>query len=223
MSPSAPATLAENCLRNSHQTSSGGTPKSLASPEVRAFRESLLRQSHINQLTSFVHRLRDASGPGFRIPYFDPLDGGMDAEVLFLLEAPGPKAVASGFVSRDNPDESAKNFFLMNAAAGIERKRTVIWNVVPWYVGSGRKIRPATAADVRQADEWLLALLSLLSHLRFVVLVGQKARYAKHQIEVSRPDVELLEIPHPSPMFVNRAPGNRERLQAALLDLSSRL
>ena len=215
MSPSCPTLISENLSRDA--------PKSLARPEVRASCESLLQQSHMNQLTSFVHRLRESLGQEFRIPYFDPLDGGVDAEVLFLLEAPGPKAVTSGFVSRNNPDESAKNFFLMNAAAGIERKRTVTWNVVPWYVGSGRKIRPVTASDVRQADEGLRMLLSLLCRLRFVALVGQKARYARRIIEVSRPDVQILEIPHPSPMFVNRAPGNRARLQTALLDLASRL
>ena len=40
------------------------------------------------------------------IPHFDPLDGGSNAQVLFLMEAPGPKASASGFVSRNNPDET---------------------------------------------------------------------------------------------------------------------
>jgi hypothetical protein len=61
-------------------------------------------------------------GPDHAIPYFDPLDGGVGASVLFLLEAPGPRAVASGFISRDNPDETAKNFHEFNAAAGLARR-----------------------------------------------------------------------------------------------------
>ena len=76
-------------------------------------------------------------GEDHKIPQFDPLDGGIDAECLFLLEAPGPKAVNSGFVSRNNPDETAKNFFELNVGAGLERSKTITWNVVPWYVGSG--------------------------------------------------------------------------------------
>jgi hypothetical protein len=66
-----------------------------------------------------------------------------------LLEAPGGRAVGSGFVSRNNPDETAKNFFLLNQEAGLPRSRTVTWNVVPWYVGSGEKIRAVTDADIR--------------------------------------------------------------------------
>ncbi len=73
------------------------------------------------------------------VPHFDPLDGGINARVLFLLEAPGAKAVASGFVSRNNPDETARNFFDLNMAAGIARRDTVCWNVVPWYIGTGTK------------------------------------------------------------------------------------
>ena len=41
-----------------------------------------------------------------------------DAAILYLLEAPGRRAIESGFVSRDNPDETAKNFFLLNIEAG---------------------------------------------------------------------------------------------------------
>ena len=66
-----------------------------------------------------------------------------------LLEAPGPKAVLSGFVSRNNPDGSAKNFFEFNAQAKIPRKLTVTWNVVPWYIGDGKRIRSANRADLQ--------------------------------------------------------------------------
>ena len=124
-------------------------PKTLASEAERVTRSALLSQSHVEDLTHLVARMRAAKGAGYRIPDIDPLDGGAHAEVLFLLEAPGPKAVASGFISRNNPDETAKNFFLLNAEAGIDRRRTVIWNVVPWYIGSGTKIRPAKRDDVR--------------------------------------------------------------------------
>jgi hypothetical protein len=68
---------------------------------------------------------------GFDVPDFDPLDGGVNAACLFVLEAPGSRAVGSGFVSRDNPDETAKNWMLLNHAAKMDRRRVAVWNIVP--------------------------------------------------------------------------------------------
>ena len=119
--------------------------QSLGSLEARAARQAELGDPHIAPLTAFVDRLRAEMGSDYQIPYFDPWDGGTAAEVLFLLEAPGAKAVASGFISRNNPDETAKNFFQLNRESGISRKRTITWNIVPWYLGSGSRIRPATS------------------------------------------------------------------------------
>src|SRR6266436_8404834 len=92
-------------------------PKLLAAPAACAARSKQLHEPHIAPLTAFVEKLRAHVGPHVGIPNFDPWDGGIDAEILYLLEAPGPQAVASGFVSRNNPDESAKNFFQLNAEA----------------------------------------------------------------------------------------------------------
>jgi uracil-DNA glycosylase len=198
-------------------------PKTLASEPERAARIALLSQPHVDILARLVARVRKAKGPSYKIPDFDPLDGGINAEVLFLLEAPGPKAVSSGFVSRNNPDETAKNFFVLNEKAGIDRRRTITWNAVPWYIGSGAKIRPANRDDVREADEWLVELLATLLQLRFVVFVGQKAQHAQGVVRGYRPDVEVMAMPHPSPMFVNRTSGNRERVLTALQELSARM
>ncbi|MCC8651099.1 uracil-DNA glycosylase, partial [Xanthomonas hortorum] len=144
-------------------------PKSLASPAVRQARFGMLQQLHVLALTRYVESLRLEMGSEYGIPYFDPLDGGTDAECLFLLEAPGPKAIATGFVSRNNPDETAKNFFQLNRDAGLERKRTVVWNIVPWYIGSGTKIRPATTRDLGQAAPALADLLTLLPAVHTIV------------------------------------------------------
>lgn len=198
-------------------------PKTLAAEAERKARTALLSQPHVRPLTAFAARMRDARGPDFGIPDFDPLDGGVDARVLFLLEAPGPKAIASGFVSRNNPDETAKNFFLLSAEAGIDRRLTVVWNSVPWYIGSGSRIRPARRDDVREADGWLVELLEHLPRLRFVVFVGLKALHAEGIVRAARPDVTRVTMPHPSPMFVNRAPDNRDRLLAVLRSLADRL
>jgi len=196
-------------------------PKSLANAAVREARLEALGQPHIAPLTAFVRELRARMGADYAIPYFDPEDGGIHADCLFLLEAPGPKAVQSGFISRNNPDETARNFFLLNEEAGINRTRTVTWNIVPWYVGSGSKIRAANKQDIRSAEEPLRALLSLLPSLHSIVLVGRKATLARESIASLAPAVELLTMPHPSPMFVNRSPANRERILTALREIGA--
>ena len=140
-----------------------------------------------------------------------------------LAEAPGPKAVKSGFVSRNNPDETAKNFLLLNSEAGIDRERTIIWNIVPWYVGSGTKIRPINAIDLLTAAPLLTAFLSLLTRLRSIVLVGGKAASARSAIAALATGAKLHAIPHPSPMFVNRSPTNRLILLAALKQVAANL
>jgi uracil-DNA glycosylase len=128
--------------------------------------------------------------------------------------------VKSGFISRNNPDESAKNFFLANQEAGIPRSRAVIWNIVPWYVGSGAKVRPVTKGDIREALPYLLELLALLPNLRAAVLVGQKALAGRESVEQWQPKIKVFGSPHPSPMFVNRKPGNRVRLLAGLSEVA---
>lgn len=195
-------------------------PKTLASETERAGRIAMLSPPHISDLAYFVQRIRDAKGSSYQIPDFDPLDGGSNAQVLFLLEAPGPKAVISGFASRNNPDETAKNFFLLNEEASVDRRLTITWNAVPWYIGSGTKIRPARRDDVREADIWLKELLAALHELRFVIFVGQKSLHARGVVQDSRPTVQIMTMPHPSPMFINRDPRNRARVLAVLQELS---
>lgn len=202
---------------------SNEAPKSLSREPERAARLALLSSQHVAVLEQIVDRMREAKGPEYKVPHFDPMDGGVDAKVLFLLEAPGPKALVTGFVSRDNPDETAKNFFLLSREARIERRHTLIWNAVPWYIGSGSRIRPAGKGDVREADSWLKELLATLTELRFVVFVGRKALHAQGVVRESRSSVAVMTMPHPSPMFINRAPGNRHRILSVLQELSARL
>ena len=73
------------------------------------------------------------------------------------------------------------------------------------------------------ADQWLKELLATLRQLRIVVFVGQKALHAQSVVQGCRPDVEVMAMPHPSPMFINRASGNRERVMAALKELAARM
>jgi len=195
-------------------------PKLLGSPEARAARRAELRDPHIAPLTEFVDALRAEMGSDYKIPYFDPWDGGIAAEVLFLLEAPGPKAVESGFISRNNPDESAKNFFELNQQAGILRKRTISWNIVPWFICSGSRIRAANSVDIHDGIRSLKLVLDLLPNLRVIILLGKKAQHGKSQIEKLCSNVKFFNSPHPSPQFVNRSPYNRKAILVELQEVA---
>jgi hypothetical protein len=59
-------------------------------------------------LTALVETIRSETGRRENVPHFDPADGGSKARCLSLLEAPSRNAVGSGFVSRNNPDDTAK-------------------------------------------------------------------------------------------------------------------
>ena len=189
--------------------------KSLGRPEVRAARLASLFAPHVAPLTELVEQIRQ-DGPSSDVPYFDPADGGIDARCLFVLEAPGSNAVASGFISRDNPDETAKNFLLLNHAAKLPRELTAIWNIVPWYIGSGAKIRPANGADIRLGVGYLKQVCRLLTSLEAVVLVGQKAQRVARVLGEEFPSVAIHRTPHPSPLYINNKPGNRGLLLDAL-------
>lgn len=194
-------------------------PKLLRDPAACDARRLQLTAPHIAPLAEFVQQLRKQVTEKI-IPDFDPWDGGIDAEVLYLLEAPGSKACLSGFISRNNPDETAKNFFNLNIEAGIPRNRTVCWNVVPWYLGSGTKITAAKSNDLEDSLTSFFDLLNLLPKLRAVVLIGRKAEYVSKELERRRPDLKIFRSPHPSPMYCNRAPGNRQNICDVLFQVA---
>ena len=192
----------------------------LVSDEERTSRRAALNRPHIAPLTTFVQTIRAKRGLSNKIPYFDPCDGGINASVLFLLEAPGPQAVNSGFISRDNPDPSARNFRALLAGSGISRERSVLWNIVPWYIGTGTKIRAAVASDIEAGTTYLLPLFALLPGVRAVVLVGRKAQRARSRIE-QLSSARIFETLHPSNQVVTCWPERRKELEHGLLQVAA--
>jgi len=178
-------------------------PKSLKNPKERAARLARVDNPHVRPLNQLVRRIRREAGLGSAVPFFDPDDGGIEARCLFLLEAPGPRAVASRFVSRNNPDETAKNFLLLNREAGLDRKLTVSWNIVPWYIGTRAKIRPARSGDIARGLEYLEPLIASLPKLRVVLLVGRKAQRAETSVRDLIPAADVVHMLHPSPLVLN--------------------
>ena len=113
------------------QANSDDTPRSLGDPEVLEQRRALLNCRHMQRLNRAKLR---AEQKGVEFPDFDPLDGGINAEALFLLEEPGPPTVrngGSGFISRNTNDATAENIWKFMRKAGTSRECTITWNVVP--------------------------------------------------------------------------------------------
>jgi len=111
-------------------------------------------------------------------------------------------------ISRNNPDETAKNSFELNKEATIPRAATISWNIVPWYIGDGKRNRSAQGSDIASRFAPLTERLSLLPNFRVVVLVGRKAERAAPRVLEALPTVVLFRSPHPSPLVVNHKPGN---------------
>lgn len=188
-------------------------PYALKDPAEQRRRAAMLSLPHMRPLMEYLERIRRAQGPGSEMPNFDPCDGGVNARVLFLLEAPGRKAVGSSFISCNNPDQTARNMNGVLRAAGLSRRDVLLWNVVPWYVGEESRIRPVTPADVAEAAPYLRELIQLLPELRVIVLVGKKAQSARATIRRLTP-VPILETHHPSPQVFNITPHRRAEVQA---------
>jgi hypothetical protein len=91
-------------------------------------RLQMLDQEHVAPLTKLI---RGLCARGLRVPNVDPLDGGINARALFLLESPGPKAVRSGFISHDNPDPSARIWVNHSTKRGLPAR---MWCSGTWFL-----------------------------------------------------------------------------------------
>lgn len=203
-------------------------PYSLKSEIEKTERVKLLQEPHIAPLTRYVDELRIRKGLTDGIPYFDPLDGGVEAECLFVLESPGrrgtqEKAKGSGFISRNNPDPTAKNFFNFNEQVGIPRELTVSWNIVPWYVGQKNKLGDVLPSDVYDGLPYLGELIDILPKLKVIVLMGGSARKNKviKYLNKNYRTITLIESLHPGAQCVNRDKRNRVQIIEALIKVRS--
>ena len=184
------------------------TPRSMRDSAVRQRRREMLEMPQIAPLTILVEQLRLRNDAEY--PYFDPLDGGIDASLLFLFEKPGPMTArrdnpkASGFISRDNDDPTAEATFSFMQQAGIPRAETVLWNVIPGWNGTRKITSSELVNGVRDFDK----LLPLLRRLRGVVLVGRSAARAGPLIN----SLPVFVSDHPSPLVRARYPERWRRI-----------
>lgn len=191
----------------------------LSDPSELAYRQSLAGAAHVAALRPFLADLRARHG---EVPDPDPLDGGAEARLLLLLETPGPRIRASMIVSRDNPSGTGRNLRAMLDTAGIARRDTLIWNVVPWIIHrEGALNRAPTRAELARGLGHLDALLAALPRLAVAVLAGRFAAQAGPAIAAARPDLPILAMPHPSPTIQCTSPDIPRRCAAALAEAAT--
>lgn len=166
--------------------------RAMRDEKVREQRRKKLSLPHVAPLSSYVTQLRKRTG--FEVPDFDPDDGGIGAEILFVFEKPGPMASGSGFISCDNDDPTAEATFRFFAEAGINRKRIAVWNAVPGWNGT-RKI---TRLELSSGRDELLKVIALFPKIRSIVLVGRKSQRLAKALEAR--NFKVFTSTHPSPI-----------------------
>jgi hypothetical protein len=191
-------------------------PRLFRDPNEVTKREADIFSKRVASLNNWVLELRKRLGPKAIVPWFDPEDGGIEGQILWLLEAPGPKATrergGSGFISCNNNDGTAQNTWETREKAGVSRKLVVHWNVIPYYLGSSTKIRAHDKDDIAAVGPLLRELLNLLPKLQVVILGGKAASKVWRSYAPPQSNLMIIECPHPSPTNVNTRPGNREQI-----------
>lgn len=129
----------------------------------------------------------------------------MNARALFFLATPGRRAVGSGFVSQDNPDDTALNMRKALAEAGFRRPDVVLWNVVPHCVSTRYQDRKVSDSQVRKAvpdsqafvDELLKSRRLVSQNVRKSFRAGKSETYrspAKRMFVATSDDLDVYRL-----------------------------
>ena len=200
-------------------------PRSFRSAQLLAERLRELDEPHVAPLNEWVRTLKARLGPRAIVPWFDPADGGVDAQILWLLEAPGPKSTSerggSGIISCNNTDGAAENTWRARTEAGVDRRLVVHWNAIPYYLGTETKIRAWRSGDVANAGHMLVELVVLLPKLRAVILGGKAAQRAWYEHKPPGIHVREFSCPDPSVTNVNTRPEVWPRIVQAWRDAAA--
>lgn len=113
------------------------------------------------------------------IPANDPANGqhGDKIDILFVNERPGPTAVKTGFVSPENPDESARRFKrLFEKVFGSKyRKKIFITNAVLWCPNVKKyKNKTPTLSEIKSSSDILSNQINKIKP-KIIVAMGRPA------------------------------------------------
>lgn len=172
-----------------------------------------LEEPHLLPIMDLIRAWRR---DGLDVPNPDPNDGGVRAKAVFLLESPGPCAVGTNFISRDNPDPSARNMKAVLKLAGLERDETFLWNVVPYCVSTSSRNANASPRQVREAAPLTQKLIDIMPDLRAVVLCGIPAQRATRYLTIA---CRVFKTFHPGLRAYNR-PRCREHFHETFAEVA---
>lgn len=200
-------------------------PRRHRDPAFLAAKQARCDEPHVAPVNALAAEI--AAATGSLVPLADPDGGGVRARVLLLLETPSRAGgYTTHLISIDNDDTAAANLWRGLAAVGLDRRDVLVWNAVPWYVGSADKIRPPRPAEVAAGLGWLRRLLGLMGELGVIVCFGRAAARAvlPLRLELEARGLTVLEAPHPSQRVYNRPGGQaRERVHATLAQAAATL
>lgn len=207
---------------------SSSAPRRHADPAFLAAKRARLDEPHVAPLNALAAQVERTTRR--LAPRVDPDSGGTGARVLLLLETPSVAGTyGSGLISLDNDDATAANLLRAVRASGLARAELVVWNAVPWFVGTPDRGVTPSAGELRLGQTWLIPFLTLLPRLEVVVALGRSAQSAVTHLSTATPALggrrfTVLLAPHPSQRVYNR-PGyeGRERVHAALVEAADAL
>ena len=176
-------------------------------------RRALLYSPPVRALNEWVESRCSA---GRKLPYFDPMDGGIYASILILLESPARDSSWPRFVSRDNPGPAQRNLKRFLDQACLAREQTILWNLYPWLPDLDSPARAISRSKITEGTTILKEVMDQLPHLRAVVLAGRVAQKASPEIARHRRELKLFTMSHPSPLSVCRHPDVAKHIVATL-------
>lgn len=171
-------------------------------PAALAIKHAHIRDRHVAPINALADRVADSAGFSHGlVPYADPQLGGVDAEVLALLDNPSTKAEAgtgSGLLSLENDDPTARHCAEVYNDFGLRPGRVVHWNVAPAPI-AGPKNGKSSGPERDRGAVWLRELLEMLPNLRVILLMGAMARDGWKKSGLAPDGIVIpVDVPHPS-------------------------